>query len=340
MKIIYVGPLNFGGTCLQRISSLIELGYHVDSIDTFLYSFKKRLLIKAFNIFNINIDLLKTNKKIISLISKAKYDLLWIDKGLIVKAKTLNSVKNILPQIKIISYSPDDMMNPQNQSKKYLKCIPLYDYHITTKTYNVGELKSLGAKKILFTSNAYDPDIHKPMKLNRQDSKKYSSDVGFIGQYEKDRYQKLLFLAQNNMKVNVKGPGWEKYKNIHPNLVIQPGWVLGDEYAKYISNTKINLCFLRKVNRDLQTTRSIEIPACGGFMLAERTEEHQDLFEEGKEAEFFGNSDELLDKIKYYLINNDKREKIVKAGRLRCIESGYSNNESLKKIMDIIDKNE
>ena len=93
------------------------------------------------------------------------------------------------------------------------------------------------------------------------------------------------------------------------------------------------MCFLRKINRDLQTTRSIEIPACGGFMLAERTEEHQTLFEESKEADFFSTNEELLDKIRFYLANPDIRLKIALAGRERCEKSGYSHESTLSKII-------
>ena len=36
-------------------------------------------------------------------------------------------------------------------------------------------------------------------------------------------------------------------------------------------------------------------------MMAERTAEHLAMFEEGKEAAFFSNNEELLDKCSYYL---------------------------------------
>jgi spore maturation protein CgeB len=80
----------------------------------------------------------------------------------------------------------------------------------------------------------------------------------------------------------------------------------------------------------------MEIPACGGFMLAERTEQHLELFVEGKEAAFFDSRAELLEKCKYYLEHEEERQAIAEAGRQRCVASGYSNKANIKRMLETV----
>jgi len=338
MHILYVGPLNYGGTCLQRMMAMKEIGIDIRGIDTTPPAPQrlKWLPVRVLNRFGYPIDWAKANPKILDYIQKYHVHILWVDKGLTITFKTLEAVKKKHRSCKIVSYSPDDMMNKRNQSKCYLKAARIYDLHVTTKSYNVAQLKALGAKDVLFIDNAYDPNTHHPHALTSDELIELGADVGFIGQFEKERYKMMLALANEGIKITVRGPDWERYINRHPNLLIKPGWILNDRYAKGICAAKINLCFLRKVNRDLQTTRSIEIPACGGFMLAERTNEHLALFEEGKEAEFFANEQELIEKAKYYLSHDDKRKAIAARGRERCLKSKYSNYERLRAVFDYL----
>lgn len=121
--------------------------------------------------------------------------------------------------------------------------------------------------------------------------------------------------------------------NKHPNLIIKGEHLYGEDYAKAINATKINLCFLRKINRDEITSRSVEIPACGGFMLGERTKRHLETFKDGEEAVFFGDDNELYAAIVKYLADDKSREKIAKAGRKRCLEGGLSHREQLTRML-------
>lgn len=69
---------------------------------------------------------------------------------------------------------------------------------------------------------------------------------------------------------------------MYPTLDIRIGGLYSDNYVKALQSFKISLCFLRKMNFDQQTTRSVEIPACGGFLMAERTNEHLSLLKKIK----------------------------------------------------------
>jgi len=338
INILYVGPLQYGSTSLQRMQAIKELGFNVNNLDT-----KKRLdnffLTKLFfyileNFFFIK-DPHRLNKKILNIIKKNNIEILWIDKVLFIKNTTLLKIKIINSNIILIFFSPDDMLNPNNQSKHYLQCLPLFDYHITTKSFHLKELSSMGAKNVVMMNNAYCPHVHRPIQLSDSEKSKIGGEVGFIGFWEKEREEYIEYLAKNNILVRVWGP-WPKNRKYHNNIKVEGNLVLGDDYAKTICSFDINLCFLRKINRDLQTTRSIEIPACGAFMLAERSIEHQSLFDEGVEADYFDSKEELLKKVNYYLENKVVREKIAKSGFIKCLSSGYSYKERLEPIINNI----
>ena len=338
LRILYVGALWQGSTASHRMVALQDLGHEVTGIDTTPPDrhMERRVLVRVLSCLRHPPDLAKANKQILENMMHNTFDVLWVDKGLTISPKTLRLVKERQPECRLVSYSPDDMLNPRNQSHRYRKCIPIYDLHVTTKSYNVTELKELGARDVLFIDNAYDPHTHRPIELSPEEQAKWGAEVGFIGAFENERFQMMLALAKAGIKVTIRGPGWFRYQNMHPNLIVKPGWVLGDDYTKAVCATKINLCFLRKVNRDLQTQRSVEIPACGGFMLAERTNEHLSLFEESKEAEFFSGEEELIAKVRYYLDHEDERQRIATAGRERCLRSGYSNHERLRGVLEYL----
>ena len=107
-------------------------------------------------------------------------------------------------------------------------------------------------------------------------------------------------------------------------------------YSLTIFKSKININFLRKVNHDVITSRSLEIPASGGFMLSERTNAQKKIFKEGVEADYFSSKEELLKKIKFYLLNPKKRNLIRNKGIKKCLTGEYTMMNQLNIILNQI----
>ena len=344
MKILFVGDLNEYGRSFQRYRSLKELGHEVMGLSHVPVSAeagsekKERFFHRVAWRLGFPSDVTRVNEKIKEAATEGKFDVIWIEKGNTIKPKTLKFLKDFKPLPKIVSCSEDDMFAKHNRSIYYTKGLPYYDVVFTTKTYNLEELKTLGARRTELFLDSYDEKTHHPVSLTADEMKVFGSDVCFVGTFEKERAESMLFLARNGVAITVWGNGWGNWVSKDPGLDIKNKPVYSRDYAKAICGAKINLCFLRKINRDEVTSRSVEISACGGFMLAERTKRHLDFFKEGKEAEFFGSDEELLEKTKKYLASEAERKKISEAGRLRCIEGGYSTKKQLSQMIDKIKK--
>jgi spore maturation protein CgeB len=97
------------------------------------------------------------------------------------------------------------------------------------------------------------------------------------------------------------------------------------EMIKMYSRTKINLGF-SSVGNTHQTDqrivqirlRDFEVPMSGGFYMVEYMEELEEFFDIGQEIVCYTSREELVDKIKYYLRNEDEREAIRVKGYERC----------------------
>ncbi|MCH2172283.1 glycosyltransferase [Myxococcota bacterium] len=335
-SILYVGTAS--GTCLQRASALADLGHHVDFIESEEPSRGdwRFPIYWAGNRIRRPPDVFRTNAKIMSKLAEAPLDIVWIDKGRSIRPSTLDRLRAVHPGTRLVLYSPDDMFNPANHSFRYSRSIPAYDLHVTTKSFNVPELYEAGAQRVLQVDKGFDPQTHRPLDLSQDEFQQYSADVGFIGAYEEEMGDLLFGLAEAGIRVVVWGVYWERYSRRHPNLILENRWLHGLEYTKAINATRINLGLLRKASRDLHTARSIEIPACGGFLLAPRTDEHMRLFEEGREAQFFGSFEELLAKCRTYLADDESRKIIAEAGHQRCLRDNYDNASRLQMVLNTI----
>ena len=339
-RVLYVGDLNPYCRSRQRYEALVRLGVDVEGI-----SFAPRggdaggappsLLARAASRARLPIDTEDVNERILERIDAHDVDVLWVDKAPCLRPATLRAVRRRAPAVRVVFHSDDDMFARHNRSRFFVGCLPSFDVVFTCKSYNAdpGELPSLGARRVVFVPQAFDPEFHRPRAVTDADRAEVGADVGFIGTFEEPRARSMLALAEAGFQVRVFGDGWAGWRARHPRLRVEDRPIYGDDYIRCLSATRINLGFLRRRNRDRHTSRSLDIPAVGAFLLAERTGEHLAMFEEGTEAAYFGGDAELVEQVAYYLEHERERESIAAGGRRRCLDSDYSNDAAMARML-------
>ena len=225
-------------------------------------------------------------------------DLLIVLKGLWVRLESLHLAKKLGCKVVLINHDDFYSRNRFNWSLVQRAALRGYDRIYSTRRINIQELKALHLPAEFFPF-AYHPEIHHP-PASYLESRGPSGPALFVGTYERERANMLEELAVRGVALKIYGEQWSKLKVGSPlRKAVTEGFLAGERLRRAIFEASCCLGFLRKENRDEYTQRSIEIPACGGVLLAERTGEHLRMFKEGVEAEFFDatSSQELGDKI-------------------------------------------
>ncbi|RDW99438.1 CgeB family protein [Listeria kieliensis] len=261
------------------------------------------------------------NERIMDALKKTKPDLFFVVKGLWVDKETIIYAKKL--GAKTIHFHPDFLFDDRYHTSKVLnKAITEYDIVVTPKITEVTKYKKYGCTNVVQTQYAYDPSIHHPTGMTEFERSYYGSMLTFVGRMEAKRSEWLEEIAKRGYDLKVWGTNWNKLpKDNQLRRFCTYEGVYMQNMAKVFEASNISLGFLTHLSNEQHTARTFEIPACGGFLLAERTDEHKALFVEGEEADFFSDSEEMHAKIDFY------SDRLDVVGRMK--QKGY---ERVKKL--------
>lgn len=334
-KFLYVGQLDPTGTCYARMEALCRLGVEAVPFDVLPYvksaTRVERVLISR---LKMSPAITKLNRDLQRLARVETFDAVWVDKGVWIWPETLQTLKNRAKHTFAVHYTPDTQFLA-NRSRLFFNSIVHYDLLVTTKPFEVEAYNTHGAKQTVLVLQGYGRQF-KPADNSAAVDLELASDVCFVGHCAAERIECIKLASQVSGSVAVWGWHWERASRAHPWLrpIVRGEGVWGERYPAALRASKIALGLLIKYVPETTTTRTFEIPATGTFMLAERTDDHAALFEEGKEAEFFSSEDEMVDKIRFYLAHDAERLRIAAAGRERCVKSGYSDECQLRRVLE------
>jgi spore maturation protein CgeB len=284
--------------------------------------------------------------------------MVWADKQEYLRVDTIEELRKL--GAILVHFTPDPYFSLNWKRTRIMDAaLGAFDVLVYCKAYERKQYEALG-KPLIYMPLGYCDEVHRP--LASQDSQ-WNCAVGFLGGWEPRREHLLHAVAAAGVEVKIWGGYWDFLRDgkwtLRRYLILRQlaggkgfrfhidhllacahkgGEVYGDDYARALTACRMGLGFVRNVCPDQHTTRTFEIPACGSLLLADRTEEHQQFFEEGKEAEFFASCEELLDKVKHYDSNDSARKRLAHAGYRRCIESGYSYVHRVRTALETIER--
>jgi spore maturation protein CgeB len=338
-KLLVIGGSWHGSNCAGLATGFRALGHAVELIayDHYLPKVDRSVVRRGLQRLLAPVYIKQFNLEIISAFELLRPDIVVVFKGTYVKPESLAHIQS--SGAWLANFYPD--VSVMNHAYLDTGIFKYFDHIFTTKRFGIEDFnRTLGLKQVSFLPHGYDPHVHKPFEGHNLLSQ-WACDVSFIGSWSPHKERLLSALHRNLMpgQLRIWGNYWEKCTRPALHECIMGHAMLGDLYALAICASKINLGLLYEGPRgassgDKITSRTFEIPASGGFLLHERTDEVAEYFAEGKEMACFSSDDELVDKVEYYLSNDVERKGVAHAGYERCI----AENSLSHRAQAILDK--
>lgn len=275
-------------------------------------------------------------KRVIEFIEEINPDLVFF---MIMKDEfSFDTFDRLKKRYRTVNWFCDDRWRFDTFTRYYA---PHFTYSITADKPALAKYREMGYTDVILSHWA----SYGSFKDLNFDGISYVYDVSFVGKVSGYRRWIIERLRKRGIRVFCFGYGWDN------------GVVSYDEMSQIFKTSKINLnlsnsvCYdVRCIAHSLKNVREIfigakkseemkarnfEIPAFGGFQLTHYVSPLEDYFEIGKEVSVYDCAEDLENKIRYYLHNEDERREIMMAGYRRAIhEHTYTNR--LQKVFDEI----
>lgn len=229
-----------------------------------------------------------------------------------------------------------------------------HDFVLTNVEDHVDYLRKQGVKNVKWMHQGFSQEFFGIEFPDAEHVSEYYADVAMIGSMGKAMegltYNRRCELAMRMIREGIDVKWWgrrlsRQLRHIRYFLGgVHHVWagrqVYMKDFADVIRHTKI------VIGEDADkpfagrylSNRSFAVMGCGGFYLCRKTPGIEYAFEIGTEVEVYETDDEMVEKIRYYLKNEDERKRIAKAGQEKVLKH-YTYKEQMGKIFDWVDEN-
>lgn len=230
-----------------------------------------------------------------------------------------------------VNFSTDDPWNPVHRARWYLRALPTYDIVFTPRRSNIDDFRHLGCSDVRYLMFGYDEAL---VRASVPPLRSAEHDVLFVGGADLDRVKFFSEFMKAGSSVSLVGGYWSQFRATKQCAL---GHKNPEELRVLTGAAKVNLCLVRRANRDGHVMRSFEIPAIGGCMIAEDTAEHREIFgADGECVNYFRTPIEAAERARALIASPAERARLSIASRNRIGGGRHSYRDRLAEILDAV----
>jgi spore maturation protein CgeB len=237
----------------------------------------------------------------------------------------------------------DGPISAYDRDFAYLHAFDHILYHSPAYSRDMGMAEKLlycGAKNIDFWPLGSFDALCDPSKTERNIlSGKRDIDVIFIGALHISKMP-LLAAVKKALGRRFRLYGLTSLKkDIYFNLKYGfPGWVRSaafPDYVPFYQRSKIGINVHNRGDYTVGSYRLFDLPANGVMQISDGGQYLDKLFSVDEEVVSYRTANELIDKVKYYLVHEEERQRIARNG-FRRVKKDYKIDNLLRKAGDLI----
>lgn len=293
--------------------------FHIQEFKSFFDSTHTFMYMNFFHEYGLK----KMEDRIIELIDEKNINYIILWQWYTNFVPSLEFIAKLREKTFVILWLFDDDVYMHSHGKYYAQ---VSDVVVTTDFYGTFLYEQLNIKSIYYMGT-YPKSVYRPLNIKK------TIDVSFVGAMHKaDRKEYIDFLIQNGIKVEYFGHGSENK------------YISEEDMVHIFNQSKINLNFTKigfyesiyesnpLIARVRQNKgRPLEIGLTKSFCLTEEAPSIHRIFDVPHELDTFQDKNELLEKIRYYLLNYEEAEKKASLMYEKCL-SMYEKDVYFPKI--------
>jgi spore maturation protein CgeB len=307
--------------------------YHFPAQSMFYDYYDRNLINKL--IFKLNLSRIyqEINEQLKQKIQHFNPDVIWVFKGMEVLPQTLEWARS--RNIKLVNYNPDNpfiFSGAGSGNRNVSESIGFFDLHFT---YNLEIKKELQQRYMARVEDLpfgfeIDESLYAKTILQQEVIK-----ICFLGNPDVDRAAFIQNMAKAGLKIDVYGHNWKKFID-HSNVTLLPP-VYGADLWYTLYKYRVQLNLMRQHNLNSHNMRTFEVPGTGGILLAPATKEHLLFFEDNKEAFFYADMRQAIEKATFLLnLPAVDANNIRMLARKRSVSSGYTYQDRAKFVSNTL----